>query len=254
MTALNAQPCSFTFAPGAIDLATDATHGPIGIYAPGVYCVTGAASVGAAGITLTGSGTYIFRILGALTTVAGSVVGVASGASPCDVFWTPSAATTLAANTTFLGTDIDPAGITIGDTVPWTGRALAFGGTVSTVRDTITVPSCAAPGPAATATPTCPPGFGGTYPQCVPLQTSVPFPTSSPTTVPGGGGFFGGTPGPTATPTPVVSAPTATPRPVAQLPSTTTSSGGPTVMVGLLLASVGAWLLLVRRRERRDVG
>jgi len=150
LASLNSQACTFTFAPGAIDLATDTTHGPIGIYTPGVYCVSGAASIGTGGITLSGSGTYIFRINGALTSVANSNVTLA-GASACDVFWTPTAATTLGANSTFAGTDIDAAGITIGSTVTWLGRALAFGGTVTTTADMITVPTCAAlPPPAPT--------------------------------------------------------------------------------------------------------
>lgn len=143
LTALNNQPCSFTFAPGPIDLATDTTHGPVGTYTPGVYCITGAASIGGGGtITLNGAGTYIFRMDGALTTSANSVVTLAGGASACDVWWTPTAATTLGANSTFAGTDIDAAGITIGSTVTWVGQALAFGGTVSTDTDTISSPTC----------------------------------------------------------------------------------------------------------------
>ncbi len=142
---LNGQACTFTFAPGAIDLATDTTHGPIGVYTPGVYCTSGAASIGTAGITLSGNGTYIFRINGALSTVVNSAVTLSGGASACDVFWTPTSATTLGANSTFIGTNIDPAGITIGSTVIRTGRSLAFGGTVTTNADTMTVPSCGAP-------------------------------------------------------------------------------------------------------------
>lgn len=141
---LNSQPCSFTFPAGAVDLATDTSHGTIGVYAPGVYCTaaSSAASIGAGGITLSGSGTYIFRINGALTTVADSVVTLANGASACNVFWTPTSATTLGANSTFVGTDIDASGITIGSTITWTGRALAFGGTISTTTDTITTSIC----------------------------------------------------------------------------------------------------------------
>lgn len=141
---LNSQPCSHTFPAGAVNLATDTSHGAIGVYAPGVYCTTAAsaASIGTGGITLTGSGTYIFRIDGALTTVANSAVRLASGAQGCDVFWTPTGATTLGANSTFIGTDIDAAGISIGSTVTWSGRALAFGGTVSTDVDTISLASC----------------------------------------------------------------------------------------------------------------
>lgn len=142
---LNGQVCTFTFASGAIDLATDTTHGLIGVYAPGVYCIDGAASIGTAGITLSGVGTYIFRMTGALSTVANSVVSL-NGSSACDIWWTPGAATTLGADSTFIGNNIDAAGITLGNNVNWTGRALAFGGTITTVlNDTITVPSCTTP-------------------------------------------------------------------------------------------------------------
>ncbi len=149
LSALAVQACTFTFAPGAINISTDTTHGPIGIYTPGVYCSNGAMNVGGP-ITFSGSGTYIFRPTGALTSTAGAVVTLSS-ASPCDVFWTPSAATTLAANTTFMGTVIDNAGITVGANTTWTGRALAFGGTVTTDTDTITAPVCAAAPPPAPA-------------------------------------------------------------------------------------------------------
>jgi hypothetical protein len=144
---LNNQPCSFSFAPGPIDLASDTTHGPIGVYTPGVYCITGAGSIGGGGtVTLNGAGTYIFRMDGALTSSANSVVVASNGASACDTWWTPTAATILGANSTFLGTDIDASGITIGNNVNWTGRALAFGGTVSTTSDTISAPACSTPG------------------------------------------------------------------------------------------------------------
>jgi len=160
LSALASQPCTFTFPSGAIDLATDTTHGSIGVYTPGVYCTSGAgaASIGTAGITLSGGGTYIFRILGALTSVASSTVSLVGGASACDVFWTPTAATTLAANTTFTGTVIDNSGITVGATTTWDGRALAFGGTVTTDADTITVPAaCSSFTPPPTSSPQTPP-------------------------------------------------------------------------------------------------
>jgi uncharacterized repeat protein (TIGR01451 family) len=140
---LNSQPCTFTFAPGAIDLSTDITHGAPGVYAPGVYCSTGAMNVGGP-LNLLGNGTFIFRPDGALTSTAGAVVTL-SGSSACDVFWTPTAATTLGANTTFAGTVIDDSAITVGANTTWLGRALAFGGTVTTDTDTITVPNCTLP-------------------------------------------------------------------------------------------------------------
>jgi hypothetical protein len=144
LSSLNSKPCTFSFAPGAIDLASDVTHGTVGVYVPGVYCITGAASINGGGtINFKGSGTYIFRMTGAFTTSANSIVTITNGASSCDVWWTPISATTLGANSTFNGTDIDAAGITIGNNVGWTGRALAFGGTVSTSADNITAPTCA---------------------------------------------------------------------------------------------------------------
>ena len=167
LVALNNQPCSFTFAPGPIDLATDTTHGPVGVYTPGVYCITGAASIGGGGtITLNGAGAFIFRMDGALTTSANSVVTLAGGASACDIWWTPTAATTLGANSTFAGTDIDASGIAIGSTVTWVGQALAFGGTVSTDVDTISSPTCSpsradTPGGGGSGTPTPVPATPG---------------------------------------------------------------------------------------------
>lgn len=158
LAALNNQPCDFTYASGAIDLASDTTFGPAGSFGPGVYCVDGAASIGGGTITLTGTGTYIFRMDGALTTSADSIVVLADGASACDIWWTPTSATTLGANSTFMGTDISAAGITIGSNVTWTGRALAFGGTVSTTSDTInTIPDCAAVTNSDTTLPTTTP-------------------------------------------------------------------------------------------------
>ncbi|MDB5167786.1 MAG: hypothetical protein JWO55_44 [Candidatus Saccharibacteria bacterium] len=143
LTFLNSQPCTFNFAPGPINLATDTTHGPVGVYTPGVYCMTGAASVTAsATVTLDGAGVYIFRMDGALTTGANSIVSLINGASACDVWWTPTQATSLGANSTFAGTDIDAAGISVGDGVIWNGQALAFGGTVTTDNDTFTSPTC----------------------------------------------------------------------------------------------------------------
>ncbi|MFI5405924.1 MAG: ice-binding family protein [Nitrososphaerales archaeon] len=140
LAALNSEPCDFNFV-GAIDLSS--LTQPL---VPGVYCSSGAMDIGGGGtVTLSGAGIYVFRPDGALTTSANSIVTLSGGADACDVFWTPTAATTLGADSKFIGTDIDASGITVGSTVTWTGRALAFGGTVSTDIDTITVPTCQTP-------------------------------------------------------------------------------------------------------------
>src|SRR3989344_5232394 len=182
LTDLNNQVCTFTFANGAIDLATDITHGPIGVYTPGVYCTgpSSAASIGTGGITLSGAGTYIFRIDGALTTVDNSNVTLANNASSCDVFWTPTAATTLGANTTFKGVVIDASGITVGNTTSWIGRALAFGGTVTFDTDSITSTCTEAPPTPATTNST---GTSGAFAP-LPLINVTKIP--SPLALPGG--------------------------------------------------------------------
>src|SRR5207253_3093825 len=81
------------------------------------------------------------RPVGALNTTAGAVVTL-TNSSACDVFWTPSAATTLGANTNFSGTVIDDSCVTVGANSTWVGRALAFCGTVTIDTDTISAPSC----------------------------------------------------------------------------------------------------------------
>jgi hypothetical protein len=145
LTDLNNQVCTFTFASWPIDLATDTTHSwAVWVYTPWVYCITWAATVWWTWITLDWAGTYIFKINWALDTVAGSVVTL-SGASNCDVFWTPTAATTLGANTTFNWIIIDAAGITMWANTTFLWMALAYGWTVTTDTDTITAPICSSP-------------------------------------------------------------------------------------------------------------
>ncbi len=143
---LNSQVCTFNFAPGAIDLATDITHTwAIWVYAPWVYCITWAASIWTAWITLEGTWTYIFRISWALTSADNSNITLSGAASNCDVFWTPTSATTLGANTNFKWIIIDAAGITLWANTTLLWMALAYGWTVTTDTNTITAPICASP-------------------------------------------------------------------------------------------------------------
>src|ERR1035437_6645850 len=158
LASLNNMACTCPFPTGAVDLASDTSHGSIGVYTPGVYCSDAAMNM-VGNITLNGKGIYIFRPAGALNTTAGSIIYLTGGAELCDVFWTPGGATTLGASSTFIGTVIDDAGISVGHAVSWTGRALAYAGTVSLDTDTIAVPVCAA---VATATSTATETLTGT--------------------------------------------------------------------------------------------
>lgn len=139
---------------GALDAVVVGINAP-GTFPPGCYSMIGAMNV-TVGTTVTldltapgGVGsTWIFRPSGALNTAANVTISLMNGASACDVFWTPIGLTTLGADNTFAGTIIDDAGITIGANTEVAGRALAFGGTVTTGTGvTITTPACAVPPP-----------------------------------------------------------------------------------------------------------
>jgi hypothetical protein len=160
--ALNGQSCTFL---GAGAIALDAViigANPPGVIPPGCYTSGGAMNITlGTTVTLSGAGVYIFRPGGALNTGANSKVVLAGGACASDVWWVPVGATTLGANAaptlvtpTFVGNILDAAGITIGHFANLTGRALAFGGTVTTDAVTISVPTCATAAAGAVGIPT----------------------------------------------------------------------------------------------------
>jgi hypothetical protein len=122
---------------------------PPGTIPPGCYERAGAIDITANGIVnLNGNGIFIFRSSGgAVTTGANSQVLVGGGASAGCVFWAPVGATTLGANSSFVGTILAAAGVTLDQNASLVGRALAVGGTVTSPLggNVITVPGgCAA--------------------------------------------------------------------------------------------------------------
>lgn len=129
---------------GATDLTT------ISPLTPGVYCFSGAVSIGAGGITLDGNGVYIFRIVGALDVAASSHVTLTGNAKTNDVFWVPSGLTTIGANSVFAGNLLTDAATTMATTVSMSGRILSSN-TVTTTGpdDVITATTCGlSPSPA----------------------------------------------------------------------------------------------------------
>jgi len=145
---INGQTCTALPA-GNLDAVVIGANPP-GVIPPGCYFRAGSIDITASGIvTLSGNGVYIFRSTGgAVTTGANSQVVLAGGACAGNVFWAPVGATTLGATSSFVGNILDAAGITIGLNAALAGRALAFGGTVTTNASSITVPAaCAAPPP-----------------------------------------------------------------------------------------------------------
>jgi len=97
---------------------------------PGIHCFSSAADLAALGtMTLSGAGTYIFRVPTALTANVGSNV-VLVGADPCSVFWQVGSAATLN-GVSFPGNVVAQAGVTVGVAASLTGRALATAGPVT---------------------------------------------------------------------------------------------------------------------------
>lgn len=155
LASLNSQSC--TAISGALDAVTIGANPP-GTFPPGCYSTVGAMTITlSTTVTLDaiapggdGGNVWIFRSGGGITTGADSKVVLVNGANANNVFWTPSGAVLIGANSgtsatpTFVGNIIADAlgstGIGLGHFANLLGRALAFGHTVTTDSNTITVP------------------------------------------------------------------------------------------------------------------
>jgi len=117
--------------------------------APGVYKTTSAQpTLGITGIlTLDGGGdpnaVWIFQIVSSLTTAAtNSQVILTNGANSHNVFWQVGSSATLGTTTTFAGTIMAQASITLGTGATLDGRALARTGQVTLLSNQVNVPPC----------------------------------------------------------------------------------------------------------------
>ncbi len=113
--------------------------------APGVYKTTSAQpSLGITGnLTLSGNGVYIFQIVSTLTTAANnSDVILSGGALPEDVFWQVGSSATLGTTTTFQGTIMAQASVSLDTGATLKGRALARTGAVTLLSNPVNVPPC----------------------------------------------------------------------------------------------------------------
>jgi Ice-binding-like/Bacterial Ig-like domain len=136
----------------AYDYAAGATGGAIlpadiggETLAPGVYKTTSAQpSLGITGnLTLSGNGVYIFQIVSTLTTAANnSDVILSGGATAQDVFWQVGSSATLGTTTTFAGTIMAQASVSLGTGATLNGRALARTGAVTLLSNPVNVPPC----------------------------------------------------------------------------------------------------------------
>ena len=108
---------------------------------PGVYCTAGA-------VALTGSlvldaqgdpdALFIFKIVGALTSVPDATVTLVNGASSHNVFWYVVGAVALAAPTTFQGAVICDGAVSLADGVIMEGQAFSVLGAIALYNNVIT--------------------------------------------------------------------------------------------------------------------
>ncbi len=88
---------------------------------------------------------FIFEVASTLITASDSSVVLINGAQPCNVFWQVGSSATLGTGTTFVGTVIALASITLDTNATMSGRALARNGAVTLDSNTVSFPSCATP-------------------------------------------------------------------------------------------------------------
>lgn len=221
-TSLAAQ-TSATAAYGVASSATPFTTvagGTVGglTLSPGVYESASAMQL-TGPLTLNGGGdpsaVFIFQAGSTLTTASASSVVLENGAQACNVFWQVGSSATLGSTTSFVGTILALASVTLNTGARVDGRVFAQTGAVTLNDNVITVPTCAALAPtttttAATTTTTATKTPTGTVPTKKPGGTTHPvtkkhpgsgggstvtiIPTGAPATGEGGAAGAGSSP------------------------------------------------------------
>ena len=188
---------------------------------PGVYCFTSSAQLTGT-LTLSGAGTYIFRIGSTLTTASGSSVLLINGALACNVWWQVGSSATVGTGAFLPGNILALASVTLNTGASVSGRALARTGAVTLDGNNVSVCGLVAtPTPTITGTRTATP-------------TSTPTITGTRTVTP--------TPSPTPTPTPTPIFVVVGPAPLAPIPTLE-----PSVLALLALALAAVAFLVLRK-------
>jgi type VI secretion system secreted protein VgrG len=121
---------------------------------PGVYRIGAAELTGT--LTLNAQGNpdsvFIFQVDSTLVTASDSSVEFINGSAACNVYWQVGSSATLGTNTSFVGTIMAQASVTMTTGATLEGRALARTAAVTLDTNVITEPLCAAPPPPAPST------------------------------------------------------------------------------------------------------
>ena len=132
---------------------TNSSHTPAfgggEVLSPGVYAIAGAGSI-AGTLTLNGTADdlFIFKIHGALTTAAGTIVNLTGGAQASNVFWiaTSAGAMTIAATNKMVGTLFaKDAAASVGSGSTLEGRLFSNAGAITVGPSTIQIPLGSSP-------------------------------------------------------------------------------------------------------------
>jgi Ice-binding-like len=113
---------------------------------PGVYRASSAMQL-TGPLTLNGGGdanaVFIFQAGSTLTTASAASVVLENGAQACNVFWQVGSSATLGSTTSFVGTILALASVTLDSGASVDGRVLAQTGAVTLIDNVISVPTCA---------------------------------------------------------------------------------------------------------------
>ncbi len=115
-----------------------------GVYssATGTFQITGTLTLDAEGDP---NAVFIFQMASSLITASSSNVNIINAGTSCNVFWQVGSSATLGTFSTFRGTILALASITVTTGVTIDGRALARNGAVTLDTDTITRATCTSP-------------------------------------------------------------------------------------------------------------
>jgi hypothetical protein len=113
-------------------------------FTPGLYKTSSTVMLSAGNVTLDAGGdanaVFIFQIGSTLTTIGSTQVVLAGGAQAKNVFWQVSSSATLGTNSTFQGTIMALASVTLDTGATLNGRALARSAAVAMDSNPITAP------------------------------------------------------------------------------------------------------------------
>lgn len=115
--------------------------------AAGLYTSTSSLEISSGDLTLSGSASdvWIFQMASTLTVTTGRWVNLTGGAVAANVFWQVGSSATLGVNSTFVGTIMAQASVTLEHGATLYGRALARDGAVTLDANTVISPSAVIP-------------------------------------------------------------------------------------------------------------